>query len=298
MTTPREANNDSSSSYHQRLQEIGKQLVRDKYIFLSAETLRSLLLLGMDDDDDASRSNSNTSFTSYWDETAPQQDEQGTPVYAGKHSLCSYYHSQSNQRTSGYEATTLEHIDPTTVHHVSNLRLHKSWPAAADKDATLMALRQFIFKVLEQVLQSGKTSSSSQEGAVAASPSTSPSVFETMQTAYRVIKNAQVAGDPGPEGVHQDAATLTAIVLIQRQNVQGGLNRVWTLEQPNGMPSAEDLENSKGRLIHQVVLENCLDTLLVLDRQVKHQATAIYPHDPNVPAVRDVLTFEVRPKTS
>jgi hypothetical protein len=57
-----------------------------------------------------------------------------------------------------------------------------------------------------------------------------------MQVAFRVTKTSDRHGEPGPEGIHQDACQLTAIVLMDRKNVAeaSGGNRVWSLDQPAG----------------------------------------------------------------
>ena len=101
-----------------------------------------------------------------------------------------------------------------------------------------------------------------------------------------------------PEGVHQDAAHLTAVVLMARENVADGTggNRVWALEQPAGKPSEADIANAS-RLLATTVLTARFDTLLVMDRLVKHEAWPIAPADDTRAAVRDVWTFEVRPST-
>ena len=107
-------------------------------------------------------------------------------------------------------------------------------------------------------------------------------------------------GDPSPEGVHQDSAVLTAIVLMRRSNVQSdsGGNRVWSLSQPSGKPEPGDAERP-GRLLANVLLEQPLDTLIVLDRKVKHEGLPIQVANASAgDAIRDVLTFEIRPVSS
>ena len=123
--------------------------------------------------------------------------------------------------------------------------------------------------------------------------------FEVMMSGYRVTRSSEAgrfaAGEPGPEGVHQDSAELTVVSLMARRNVADGTgaNRVWALEQPCGKPTAADLASV--RLLASPTLLEPLDTLFVLDRRVKHEACPIAPADDVAGvAVRDVLTFEVR----
>ena len=63
---------------------------------------------------------------------------------------------------------------------------------------------------------------------------------------------------------------------MDRRNVaeDAGANRVWSLAQPCGKPSAEDV--ASGRMLAET-LRDRLDTLLVLDRHVKHEAREIAP---------------------
>lgn len=265
------------------IDDVAKELLQHNYIHVPGNRMKHIL---------DGRVNL-ASLTPFWDDTAPQQDETGQEVYPGKRSLCSYYNYQAKepcQSTSGGRDVTFEDIDPTTVHQVSNCRVHKAWPVDADSNSTLLALREFVFRVLGVVLL--RESPTDHDNA---SPLED---FRAMQTAYRVVQQpSAVRGNPGPEGVHQDDATLTVICLIRRNNVRGGVNRVWTLAQPNGKPLPSDIRSDNDRLVAEFLLQQPLDTLLVLDRRVKHEATDICPIDTRKVAVRDVLTFEVRPKS-
>lgn len=259
-------------------------------------------------------------FAEIWDAAIPQRDEQGREVYEFKDTLVSYYALDTSQehfdgprrstdkvyvnRTSDESSTTttdasstrkrsdgpsggsvpsyvIEHIDPTTQHDVSFFRVHKAWPENADAHPLTRAMLGLLFTTLRRVVAA--------DGAM----------YEAMMSAMRVRRSETEArykaGEPGPEGVHQDSAVLTAIVLVDRVNVAAhtGGNRVWSLEQPAGKPCAADLRNAS-RLHASVVLRDRFDMLFVMDREVKHEACAIEPADADRPAVRDVWTFEVR----
>ena len=117
--------------------------------------------------------------------------------------------------------------------------------------------------------------------------------YAAMQTAYRVTD------DPGPEGVHQDAALLTAVMLIKRVNCDAGsaANRIWSLEQKYGKPTYED--EKSGRLLFETTMVNLFDTILLLDRKVKHEVTKLRKNILSEEILlRDVLTFEIRKKCS
>lgn len=85
------------------------------------------------------------------------------------------------------------------------------------------------------------------------------------------------------------------IIMMQRRNVAGesGGNRVWSLEQHCGKPTDADLSSS--RLLTSCTLRDRFDALVVLDRDVKHEAFPVVARDSADPAIRDVLTIEVRP---
>ena len=91
------------------------------------------------------------------------------------------------------------------------------------------------------------------------------------------------------------------IILMRRHNVAEGSggNRVWNLEQRCGKPTDDDLASP--RLVRSHILRRRFDALVVLDREVKHEACPIFvaaAGDLEGPgaetAVRDVLTIEVR----
>ena len=93
--------------------------------------------------------------------------------------------------------------------------------------------------------------------------------------------------------MHQDSASLTAIVLLRRHNVHAnsGANRVWSLEQPSGKPSARD-ETVPGRLLLERTLLDRWEALFVRDRLVKHEVLPLLQAEPETggAAERDVVT--------
>ncbi|KAL1519727.1 hypothetical protein AB1Y20_023236 [Prymnesium parvum] len=276
---------------------IQAQLARDNYALITASDMRTLLSIDHLDV---------LPFSSLWDEAMPQKDEHGKEVYPYKGTLVSFYdidvslaHFDRPRRSkrrdyvdssgeSPLSGRAIEHIDPTTEHNASFFRLHKQWPTAVDDSPITAVLQRLIFEILARPSDlSSKLSESSQ-----------PS-FEAMMTAFRVTRDNRPGrferGEPGPEGIHQDSADLTIVMMMSRRNVAPGTgsNRVWSLEQPCGKPSEDDLLS--GRLLASSTLVDQFDTLLLMDRYVKHEACAIVPEDGEAgAAVRDVLTFEVR----
>jgi hypothetical protein len=233
----------------------------------------------------------------------------GKEVYPYKGSLVAYYqlnaHSSpgafSTSRVASMDYTAgesvIEHIDPTTAQNADkktgllpdHFRIHRTIPPLVDQNKVIIALQAFMMRCMLPVSWQCKTSDKIE----------TVLDYSAMMQAQRVTKEGagrNFFGEPGPEGIHQDAAALTAIILIDRQNVSldSGQNRVWSIEQPAGKPSDADLTSA--RLLSTGTLMSPFDALIVLDREVKHEACPIIQDVPRLPAVRDVLTFEVRRK--
>ncbi|MEB4589591.1 2OG-Fe dioxygenase family protein [Candidatus Thiothrix sp. Deng01] len=93
---------------------------------------------------------------------------------------------------------------------------------------------------------------------------------------FRIVAREDQLGRPTPEGVHKDGAEYILIMMMDRQNIRGGISKVYN----NGMhPLAEG------------VLEETGDLMLVNDHAVYHGVTEIGPADPAHPAWRDVLVL-------
>ena len=156
-----------------------------------------------------------------WDEAVPQLDESGAEVYPFKDTLTSYYDLDTANWTrrrarrghDGWDgvvtaicrARVVEHIDPTTNHSVSNVRLHKAFPAAADRNPVMRAMLQFVAELLAPSELSPLLSEHGEPR------------FEAMVSAYRVTRGGHERfelGEPGPEGIHQDSADLTVVSLM------------------------------------------------------------------------------------
>lgn len=93
---------------------------------------------------------------------------------------------------------------------------------------------------------------------------------------FRIIATQHEQGEPTPEGIHHDGDDFNAIHLIRRQNVIGGVNTVY--------------DNDRSPLA-TTTLTQPMDSVLVWDPHVMHGVTAIRPHNPAEPAIRDVLVI-------
>ena len=93
----------------------------------------------------------------------------------------------------------------------------------------------------------------------------------------RVLGSSTAAGSPTPEGIHRDGHRFLASHLVNSSNLAGGASRIY----------------DEGRkLIKEVAMRQPGDTVLLDDRRVHHEATPIYPSNPNHGrAERDVIVI-------
>jgi hypothetical protein len=96
----------------------------------------------------------------------------------------------------------------------------------------------------------------------------------------RIVASASGAGKPTPEGIHQDGHHYVGMVLMRKQNVRGGLSRIYS---------------SALLPVEEHMLQVPADALLVDDRRVFHDVTTIEAIDPSKPAMRDMLLIDFNP---
>ena len=90
---------------------------------------------------------------------------------------------------------------------------------------------------------------------------------------FRIEARPGEAGKPTPEGMHADGVDYVMVMLIGRENVEGGVTGV----------------EIDGREAASFTLLEPGDAVLLDDRRVKHGVTPIHPIDPARPGHRDVL---------
>ena len=292
------------------IKSIQSQLVNQKYAFIPAKQMRSLLF-----EYTKFSSEDENEFRHFWDQTVPQKDEKEQVIYPFKGTLVSFYsmdmcgdYKNSHRRMSAYnlpndpEKRSFEYIDPTTSGKESKFRSHRQWPLEADTNPIFLGFQRAIFDIIS------KPSLVKWEPIAGADPTTS--IYENMTTAFRVTKyfnslNDKMAvyrlADPGPEGIHQDVCELTVVVLVNRENVEeeSAGNRVWSIDQKCGKPTEMDVKSEK--VLKELVMKETFDTLFLLDKEVKHEVLPIRYSGGNSSfpkgeekAVRDVLTFNAR----
>lgn len=101
--------------------------------------------------------------------------------------------------------------------------------------------------------------------------------FEAHQ--FRILANEAEKGKPVPEGIHRDGVDYVFIFLIDRENVRGGVSRVYKPD---------------GHLMAEMKLKTPLDFMVVNDHAVYHYVTPVHPRNSDQPAHRDVLVITVR----
>lgn len=100
---------------------------------------------------------------------------------------------------------------------------------------------------------------------------------------FRIVATS-AAGKPTPEGLHRDGVDFVLISLIGRDNVLGGITRVETTRKSNEPYTIE-------------LLKPC-DSLLLVDRYVKHEVSAIQLEDMRRQGHRDVLVLTFAKQSS
>lgn len=94
---------------------------------------------------------------------------------------------------------------------------------------------------------------------------------------FRIVTSPGQTGKPAPQGRHRDGSTFVTSLLVDRRNVSGG---------------ESSLYSDDGTQLLAVTLAEPGDQLLVDDRRVLHDVTALQPVDPALPAHRDVLIID------
>lgn len=96
---------------------------------------------------------------------------------------------------------------------------------------------------------------------------------------FRIEAHPERAGLPTPEGVHRDGVDYVLVMLVDRHNIDRGTT---TIHDPDGTP------------LGSFTLTDPFDAALVDDARVFHGVTPVVPHDPALPAWRDVLVVTFR----
>ena len=93
---------------------------------------------------------------------------------------------------------------------------------------------------------------------------------------FRIEANSEEAGQPTPEGIHRDGADFILIMVLDRQNINGGVSHIY-----------DDAKH----LIFGGLLDGSGDAVIINDKLVWHGVSEVYPIDKRKKGHRDVLVL-------
>jgi hypothetical protein len=96
---------------------------------------------------------------------------------------------------------------------------------------------------------------------------------------FRIEARPDQAGQPTPEGMHQDGVDWVLVLMIGRRNIASGATTIHGLDRG---------------LLGGFTLAAPMDAALLDDHRVFHGVTPVQPLDPALPAHRDVLVVTYR----
>ena len=99
---------------------------------------------------------------------------------------------------------------------------------------------------------------------------------------FRIEARPDQAGQPTPEGMHQDGVDWVLVLMVGRVNIASGTTSVHGLDRA---------------ALGSFTLEAPMDSAVLDDHRVFHGVTAVRPLDPSLPAHRDVLVVTFRRET-
>ena len=100
---------------------------------------------------------------------------------------------------------------------------------------------------------------------------------------FRIEARPDITGQPTPEGLHRDGVDWVLVLMIRRENVEGGMTTI-----------ADELRQP----LAEASLSEPFDASLVDDHRVFHGVSSVTPLDPSRPAWRDVLVLTFRAEPS
>jgi len=77
---------------------------------------------------------------------------------------------------------------------------------------------------------------------------------------YRVVADVNTKGKPTPEGIHSDGTSYFLLMLVDRQNIEGGVSQIY---------------DDKETLLHETTLTHPGDMMLLNDLQMRHGVSDI-----------------------
>ena len=94
----------------------------------------------------------------------------------------------------------------------------------------------------------------------------------------RIVSKANVKGKPAPEGVHQDGHDFISISLIKRENIKGGISKIF---------------DKNKHLVETKMLKSRLDSIYIDDKKMFHYASTFNPINKKKDGIRDILIMDL-----
>ncbi|MEU1014252.1 2OG-Fe dioxygenase family protein [Streptomyces sp. NPDC005898] len=99
----------------------------------------------------------------------------------------------------------------------------------------------------------------------------------------RVLATRDAEGLPAPEGVHEDGHHFVAQVLMRRENIEGGLSRLYDRDRAP---------------LYRTLLTEPFETIIIDDRRVFHGVSAVEVADGFPTGVRDMMLVDFFPRAA
>ena len=114
----------------------------------------------------------------------------------------------------------------------------------------------------------------------------------------RTHTSKELLGEPAKEGVHSDGVdhTMTTFLKSENMSADSAISKLHSNQEVNGIPWDQIDENL---VIGEYQHTSFLDTLFIVDSELKHSLSPVWQRDKDKLAIRDMLIFFTRrPKSS
>lgn len=109
----------------------------------------------------------------------------------------------------------------------------------------------------------------------------------------RTITNNSILGEPAKEGVHSDGVehTMTTMLYSQNMTADSAISKMHNQNQKTGI--SWDIINEE-HVVGEFQHKSFLDTLLIVDNELKHSVSPVYSINKNSDSYRDMIIFFTR----
>lgn len=122
---------------------------------------------------------------------------------------------------------------------------------------------------------------------------TNPNLWVSTVFQLRTITSMELVGEPAKEGVHADGVehTMTTFIKSKNMSTDSAISQIHSQEQKTGIPWDQVKPD---HVIGQVQHKRFLDTLLIVDTELKHSVSSVNAHNQFNEALRDMIIFFTR----